>query len=65
MTVCLPAGGTKRGIFTEITERGEMLLREPGGAVCRFDCGDVKIDAALVDFETLKRNFNKYKSRKG
>lgn len=64
LTVCLPTGETKRGIFTGITERGEMLLREPGGTVCRFDCGDVRIDAALVDFETLKRNFRKYKQGK-
>ena len=53
----LPSGASRRGEFCAITESGEMLLRDADGRMFRFDCGDVKIDAALIDFERLKRNF--------
>ena len=53
----LPSGASRRGVFCAITESGEMLLRDAEGQMFRFDCGDVKIDAGLIDFERLKHNF--------
>ena len=60
-TLCLnmPDGTVKQGCFTDIGEKGEMVLRSSDGELFRFDCGDVKIDASLIDFNLLE---NKYKA---
>ncbi len=54
----MPDGTVRQGCFTAIGENGEMMLRSPEGEMFLFDCGDVKIDASLIDFNLLE---NKYK----
>ena len=49
----MPDGTVRQGCFTGIGENGEMMLRTPDGGDFRFDCGDVKIDASLIDFNLL------------
>ena len=59
--VLIAADGTeKQGCFTGIGENGEMLLRSPQGEDFRFDCGDVKINTALISFNKLE---NKHKPK--
>ena len=53
----MPSGERRQGIFCDIADSGEMLIREPGGAEFRFDCGDVKIDTSLIDFKLLKEKY--------
>ena len=54
--VLIAADGTeKRGCFTGIGGNGEMLLRSPDGENFRFDCGDVKINTALINFSNLEK----------
>ena len=55
----MPDGTVRQGCFTDIGQNGEMVLRSPEGDFFRFDCGDVKIDASLIDFNLLE---NKYKA---
>ena len=50
-----PGGEVKQGCFTAIGDGGEMVLRSPDGEVFRFDCGDVKIDASLINFNLLEK----------
>ncbi len=50
----MPDGSSKRGIFTAISDTGAMLLRDENGTEFCFDCGDVKIDTSLIDFNSLK-----------
>ena len=57
----LPDGSMKQGCFAAIGEDGEMMLKMPDGTSFRFDCGDVKIDASLIDFNLLE---SKYKPNK-
>ncbi|MBE6358414.1 MAG: biotin--[acetyl-CoA-carboxylase] ligase [Lentisphaerae bacterium] len=49
----MPDGTVRQGCFTGIGENGEMMLCTPDGGDFRFDCGDVKIDASLIDFNLL------------
>ncbi len=53
----MPDGRVRQGCFTAIGANGEMLL-ESSGEIFRFDCGDVKIDTTLINFNLLE---NKYK----
>ena len=39
-----------------IGDNGEMILRAPDGSIFRFDCGDVKIDVSLINFNLLVYN---------
>ena len=59
-----PGGEVKQGCFAAIGERGEMVLRAPDGEMFRFDCGDVKIDASLINFNLLEKNINKKQRQK-
>ncbi|MBE6356522.1 MAG: biotin--[acetyl-CoA-carboxylase] ligase [Lentisphaerae bacterium] len=51
-------GREKQGCFTGIGDRGEMLLRSPDGVDFCFDCGDVKINTALINFNNLENKIN-------
>ena len=53
-----PSGEQRRGIFYDLAETGEMLIRDDNGTEFRFDCGDVKIDTELIDFKSLKEKYN-------
>jgi BirA family biotin operon repressor/biotin-[acetyl-CoA-carboxylase] ligase len=53
----LPSGERKTGVFREISDTGAMLLEAGNGDIFCFDCGDVKIDASLIDFESLEKKF--------
>ena len=49
-----PDGRVRQGCFTAIGANGEMCLRSSDGENFRFDCGDVKIDTSLIDFNLLE-----------
>lgn len=51
-----PDGKIRQGCFTDIGDSGEMILRAPDGSIFRFDCGDVKIDVSLINFNLLVYN---------
>jgi len=50
----MPDGSVRQGCFTAIGANGEMCLRSSDGENFRFDCGDVKIDTSLIDFNLLE-----------
>lgn len=50
----MPDGSVRQGCFTAIGADGEMCLRSSDGENFRFDCGDVKIDTSLIDFNLLE-----------
>lgn len=54
LEVATPAGERIRGVFSEITPDGGMVLRLEKGEEKIFNCGDVKIDAKLIDFERVE-----------
>jgi len=58
LVVDMPTGERRQGVFFDLADTGEMLLREKDGTEFRFDCGDVKIDTALIDFKSLKIKYN-------
>lgn len=49
-----PDGSRRRGVFTAIDADGAMLMTSEAGEMWCFHCGDVKIDAAMIDFRNLK-----------
>jgi BirA family biotin operon repressor/biotin-[acetyl-CoA-carboxylase] ligase len=51
-----PDGKIRQGCFTDIGDDGEMILKSPDGEIFRFDCGDVKIDVSLINFNLLAYN---------
>ena len=51
-----PDGKIRQGCFTDIRDDGEMILKSPDGEIFRFDCGDVKIDVSLINFNLLSCN---------
>lgn len=53
----LPSGESKQGRFLGITDSGVMQLEDANGGVFCFDCGDVKIDTSLIDFNSLKEKY--------
>ena len=59
LEVITPSGVVKRGIFTEISDDGSMVLQSEDGNRFDFSCGDVKIDTGTIDFDLLKNK--KYK----
>ena len=58
LVVDMPSGERRQGIFFDLADTGEMLMRGKNGGEFRFDCGDVKIDTALIDFKSLKTKYN-------
>ncbi len=57
LVLILPDGRERQGCFTGIGENGEMILKSPEGEIFRFDCGDVKIDVSLINFNSLLNNY--------
>ncbi|MBO7327576.1 MAG: biotin--[acetyl-CoA-carboxylase] ligase [Lentisphaeria bacterium] len=57
LVLILPDGRERQGCFTGIGEDGEMILKSPDGEFFSFDCGDVKIDVSLIDFNSLSNNY--------
>lgn len=53
----MPSGIRKSGVFTGIADSGAMILRDDNGDEFCFDCGDVKIDTSLIDFNSLKKKY--------
>ena len=51
-----PCGRMRQGCFIGIGDDGEMILKSPEGEIFRFDCGDVKIDVSLINFNLLACN---------
>lgn len=56
-----PDGQERQGCFIDIGEDGGMILESPGGEIFHFDCGDVKINVSLINFNLLS---DKYKQKK-
>lgn len=52
LTAVKPDGEIICGRFAEIAADGAMILECAGGR-CRFDCGDIRIDPAMIDFDAL------------
>lgn len=52
-----PDGKEKQGCFIAIGESGEMILKSPDGEIFNFDCGDVKIDVSLINFNLLSSKY--------
>ena len=55
--VVLPDSTVKQGCFAAIGDDGEMILKMPDGKYFHFDCGDVKIDVSLINFNLLSNNY--------
>lgn len=55
----MPDGTIRQGRFDGIGENGEMQVTSPSGSHFVFDCGDVKIDTSLIDFNLLENKYNK------
>ena len=54
-----PDGTEKYGVFSAIGDGGEMIIHSPDGDFFVFDCGDVKIDKSLINFNLLENKHNK------
>jgi BirA family biotin operon repressor/biotin-[acetyl-CoA-carboxylase] ligase len=54
----MPSGERRQGVFYDLADSGEMLIRQSDGMKFSFDCGYVKIDTSLIDFKSLKNKYN-------
>lgn len=52
LTAVKADGGIINGKFVGIAADGAMILETAGG-ICRFDCGDIRIDPGTIDFDAL------------
>lgn len=55
LTAVKPDGETVCGTFVEIAADGAMIMETAGGR-CRFDCGDIRIDPSVIDFDALEKS---------